>query len=631
MIEGAFQFNHDIYHIKATTTYNLVKRSTDIEPVQPGKMVIYRDSDTTPLTKRGQHHQCGFDQLLHGKSFASNPTMSSLMKRGEVFFSQNKPSGCPMNSSALIAADCTYVHYYKNVNNARIQIINNFNMASALFESTFNVSLGLINITIMDTSCPGKIDPDLAWNRPCDATYALNDRLSDFSRWRSRMKGDGAGLWHLMTNCPTGVEVGLAWLKQLCNSGAELQISSEGKHQYVSGAGVSAITREEWKVVAHEIGHGFGAIHDCSATDCPCEGPNCSCCKSEGDQCQTTGYMMSAISNSSAQTFSPCSVRTICNAFPEIGQCLTDLDDHHRSVYQLDSCGNGVREEGEECDTGGEDTACCDAKTCKLKKDAVCEDKTDGCCHNCQIRPKTHVCRPAATPCDVSEYCTGQSPICPTDTYLRDGLSCGLNGLKCASGQCTSRNEQCLSRGFVMNITQSCRTNNEECKLLCNSPDSSKCLVFSGNFIDGTPCGFGGRCHDGVCRNGGAVGSSILYLREHLHVAIPISLIVFMMASAIGYILFCYGCGRCPGYKERQKRKEYYSSELQSSPVGFFEKRSISILSRLSFSTFMGEKGSIDLDVSNTLISNSPIMSAPTHSPSLTVTDEHSTKTHKHE
>ena len=41
----------------------------------------------------------------------------------------------------------------------------------------------------------------------------------------------------------TGVEVGLAWLKQLCNSGAELQISSEGKHQYVSGAGVSAISK----------------------------------------------------------------------------------------------------------------------------------------------------------------------------------------------------------------------------------------------------------------------------------------------------------------------------------------------------------------------------------------------------
>lgn len=80
----------------------------------------------------------------------------------------------------------------------------------------------------------------------------------------------------------TGVEVGLAWLKQLCNTEATAQINSDGKKQFVSGAGVSAISksrlfyifmfrtlgliiqttiaRDEWKVVAHEIGHGFGKM-----------------------------------------------------------------------------------------------------------------------------------------------------------------------------------------------------------------------------------------------------------------------------------------------------------------------------------------------------------------------------------
>lgn len=41
----------------------------------------------------------------------------------------------------------------------------------------------------------------------------------------------------------TGVEVGLAWLKQLCNSGASTQKTASGKTQYVSGAGVSAISK----------------------------------------------------------------------------------------------------------------------------------------------------------------------------------------------------------------------------------------------------------------------------------------------------------------------------------------------------------------------------------------------------
>jgi hypothetical protein len=88
------------------------------------------------------------------------------------------------------------------VDAARIQIINDFNMASAVFEETFNIALGLINITMMDPMCPMTVDNNIAWNRGCDASYALGDRLSDFSRWRATMSNDGAGLWHLMTNCP---------------------------------------------------------------------------------------------------------------------------------------------------------------------------------------------------------------------------------------------------------------------------------------------------------------------------------------------------------------------------------------------------------------------------------------------
>jgi hypothetical protein len=35
----------------------------------------------------------------------------------------------------------------------------------------------------------------------------------------------------------------MAWLQQLCNSDSQIQISEEGKTQYVSGAGVSAISK----------------------------------------------------------------------------------------------------------------------------------------------------------------------------------------------------------------------------------------------------------------------------------------------------------------------------------------------------------------------------------------------------
>ncbi|KAL7319325.1 hypothetical protein PS15m_002474 [Mucor circinelloides] len=575
IIEGAFKVRNDIYHIKATANYNLVKRSVDIAASDSDVLVIYRDSDTQQRQghETSQVHECGFDNLLH----------RSIVKRGEVArdgFTKLTGQGCPTTKKINYmgaAADCTYVQYYKSVDNARAQIINNFNMASAVFEETFNISLGLINITIMDRTCPEQIDPEVGWNRACDANYSLGNRLSDFSLWRSKMKNDGAGLWHLMTNCATGVEVGLAWLKQLCNTEATAQINSDGKKQFVSGAGVSAITRDEWKVVAHEIGHGFGAIHDCVAENCPCNGDDCKCCRLNSDQCDSSGFLMSALSNTSAESFSPCSINTICDAFPSIGSCLADPDDNLHHVYQLNVCGNGIKEEGEECDTAGIDTDCCDAKTCKLKPTAVCEDTNEGCCHQCQIRPKNDLCRPASNPCDIAEYCSGTSAECPEDTSMRDGTSCGPDGLKCASGQCTSRDEQCLSRGFVLNITQSCVKNNEECRLLCNSPNSEKCLIFSGNFIDGTPCGFGGRCFAGECYNGGAIGSSMLYLHDHKNVAIPVGIIVFLVLCALGFLLFWFGCWRCTGYKDKRNRRNRKPRSTSSiSPAYYSDSNSSS-------------------------------------------------------
>ena len=56
----------------------------------------------------------------------------------------------------------------------------------------------------------------------------------------------------------TGVKVGIAWLSQLCETQVSQQIEDDGSYEWVSGTGVSSITRDEWKVVAHEVGHGFG-------------------------------------------------------------------------------------------------------------------------------------------------------------------------------------------------------------------------------------------------------------------------------------------------------------------------------------------------------------------------------------
>ena len=99
------------------------------------------------------------------------------------------------------AADCTYTAAYQGIQNARIQMINDWNTASTVYERTFNVSLGIIQLYMMTPVCPTTISRNITWNQNCSSSYTINSRLSDFSIWRGARGEDGAGLWHLMTQC----------------------------------------------------------------------------------------------------------------------------------------------------------------------------------------------------------------------------------------------------------------------------------------------------------------------------------------------------------------------------------------------------------------------------------------------
>lgn len=53
------------------------------------------------------------------------------------------------------------------------------------------------------------------------------------------------------------------------------------------------------------------------------------------------------------------------------------------------------------------------------------------CCvdHIVQLKPITTVCRAAAGPCDLTEYCSGINNTCPSDAYLQNGTSCTVRGV----------------------------------------------------------------------------------------------------------------------------------------------------------------------------------------------------------
>lgn len=113
-----------------------------------------------------------------------------------------------------VAADCSFTQRYGDQSGATQQILTDWNSASSLYKSTFNVSLGIVELQVFNGTCPTTADPVTPWNIGC-GDVTLNDRLSLFSQWRGNKGQDGAGLWHLVTACTTGSEVGIAWLATL--------------------------------------------------------------------------------------------------------------------------------------------------------------------------------------------------------------------------------------------------------------------------------------------------------------------------------------------------------------------------------------------------------------------------------
>ncbi|KAI8849148.1 Metallo-peptidase family M12B Reprolysin-like-domain-containing protein [Chytridium lagenaria] len=403
--------------------------------------------------------------------------------------------------------------------------------------TVFNVALAIVKVKI-ETTCNNATSTGtiaagtlIPWNRECVSDYTINERLSDFSNWRGNYPGagaDNAGLWHLMTGCSSttsGQAVGVAWLKTTCTRDSKQQraqlSTGETVTEYVSGTGVSSRVPSEWKVVAHEVGHNFGANHDCDATTCGCQGLDaCLCCRcpSGRNGCDCEGsFLMHPTDNAKTSSFSDCSITSICTTLSDNSRsnCLSDTANLPTVTENI--CGNGVREANEECDCGDAESCradpCCDGTVCKLKAPAVCDDLNDNCCLNCQLRPKDSVCRPSIGVCDYAETCSGTNKTCPADTFHPDKEGCG-NGLACASGQCTSRTQQCQNRIANVNTTGVCAGRDSECKLFCSTSDGL-CTILSGNFLDGTPCGFSGTCISGGCSNENIVGAALDWFKAN--------------------------------------------------------------------------------------------------------------------
>lgn len=231
IFEGAFRVDGDHHHILPRNTYLSKRNALDprLEDAREDSMVIWRDSDIMPDVYRGELKRgvdtdsCISDDLAFNM-MPEHPVYSTLRKEeeslwgsismGSIFGRQTDGSSLPGNGAGVnlastigstagcpatrrvalvgIATDCSYTASFNSTASVRANIITQMNSASVLYEETFNITLGIQNLTISDASCPGTTQSGSPWNMACASDLKIADRLNLFSAWRGERQDTNA-------------------------------------------------------------------------------------------------------------------------------------------------------------------------------------------------------------------------------------------------------------------------------------------------------------------------------------------------------------------------------------------------------------------------------------------------------
>ncbi|XP_074114801.1 disintegrin and metalloproteinase domain-containing protein 10 isoform X2 [Cotesia typhae] len=274
--------------------------------------------------------------------------------------------------------------------------------------------------------------------------------------------------------------LGLAWTGDLKNAGGVCEKNGHYRGSMKSlNTGIITLLNYGKHVppavshvtLAHEIGHNFGSPHD-------------------PDECSPGGedgnFIMFARATSGDKRnnnrFSRCSLISINPILDVKARSTKGCFAEH----QIAICGNGVVEEGEECDCGWEEDCndpCCHPQRlhhapfeipCRLTEDAVCSPSQGPCCTTgCSLRSGTK-CRDD-NGCRDASFCDGRGPQCPPSVNKPNKTICN-DEFVCFMGECTG--SICLAYGL-----ESC-----QCKAGANDPLTKSCELCCKLPGENQPC-----------------------------------------------------------------------------------------------------------------------------------------------
>lgn len=240
-LDGIVVTPDEIYFVEPASRYGTARG-----------LVVYRRSD---IEVDPAHSHCGSDEAGSGAALASSEDEPQAASIGA---GAAAAAGLQRAELALVA---DYEFYLLHGARSATVMQDTINLVSAIYEAELGISL-VVGKTVVYTSR----------NDPFDGTSASHALLENFTDYAAAANSPVAGidLAHLFTGRDLdGGVVGVAWVGSVCE-----QAYHAGLSQYLpSNAMVN--------LVAHEIGHNFGAIHDPLTCKHPPVGyimqPNLSC------------------------------------------------------------------------------------------------------------------------------------------------------------------------------------------------------------------------------------------------------------------------------------------------------------------------------------------------------------------